>query len=115
MRESDTARHELPKKDVDKFVEERLCAYVVDVKLPSNGTAVEEAFRRYLEPAVMEDEALRQALRGVLMYKPAVSMSKHGTRKRANVNVYTHNGKTMTIKPKGQLELKPAEVATSST
>ena len=115
MRESEGGCHELTRDEVEKFVAERLCAYVVDVKLPSNGTAVEEAFRRYLEPAVMEDDALRQAQRGVLMYKPAVSISKHGTRKRANVNVYTHNGKTMTIKPKGQLELKPAEVATSST
>jgi hypothetical protein len=103
MNESEGGCHEMKKDVVEKFVEERLEVYTTKLAPPAAFTAIEAAFKQWLEPAVVDQEVLRHALRTVLMYKPAVCISKFGTRKRTSVNAYTKDNETMTLKPKAVL------------
>ena len=103
MNEREGNCHELEKEVVEKFIEERLEVYTTKLAPPAAFTAIEAAFKQWLEPAVVDVEVLRHALRTVLMYKPAVCISKFETRKRTSVNAYTKDNEIMTLKPNGQL------------
>ena len=116
MNEREGNCHELEKEVVEKFVEERLEVYTTKLAPPAAFTAIEAAFKQWLEPAVVDQEVLRQALRTVLMYKPAVCINKFGTRKKTSVNAYTKGNETMTLKPKAVLVVPGAapDAASSS-
>jgi phage/plasmid-associated DNA primase len=122
MNESEGGCHELAKDAVEKFVKERLEVYTTKLAPPAGFTTIEAAFKQWLEPAVVDQEVLRQAMRTVLMFKPAVTIAKFGTRKKTSVNAYTKNNEIMTLKSKEQLELErtlktaaDAAAATSSS
>ena len=76
MNESESTGFELTKDVVEKFCEERLGPYTVAAALPSKSTAIEEAFRQWLEPKVVEQDAIRQALRREMLYKPGQNIAK---------------------------------------
>ena len=87
--------------------------------LPSSATAIEEAFRQWLEPKVAGQDVIRQALRREMLYKPGQNIAKHGARKRTTHNTYLKSNVIMTLKSKEQLELertlKAASEAASSS
>ncbi len=112
MNESEGGCHELPKEVVEAFVKEHLRPYELDVAMPSKCSEIEGAFKKFVETEANAD-VLRQALRQILLYKPGWTINKCGTRKRGNVNVYTQDGVTMTLKPKGQLVFPDAAASSS--
>jgi hypothetical protein len=100
--ESEGGGHELPKEVVEAFVKEHLRPYALGVTMPSKCSEIEGAFKKFVEIETNTD-VLRQALRQVLLYKPGLTIGKFETRKRGNVNAYTRDGVTMTLKPNDQL------------
>ena len=115
MNEREGNCHELNKEVVEKFIEERLEVYTTKLAPPAAFTAIEAAFKQWLEPAVVDQEVLRQALRTVMLYKPAVNIGKFGTRKRTSVNAYTKDNEIMTLKPHGQLVFTQAVAGAASS
>ena len=97
------ATMELTDETVQKFIDERLIIYELDVQKPNTAQEMEDALVEFAyaqEDITIDAETARTALRKRLVYKGGATLAKKGARKKTSVNGYVDaEGRFYTLKP----------------